>query len=107
MASAPKDNSEGEGDATQGNSAAAAHDPRWNLAHKGSASLSTSNKGKERQRASSGGIQGSLLNARSPKDSSPEERSDESIQGGRDREAEPGMSTGVPAQTLLMAHAIC
>jgi hypothetical protein len=86
-----------------------------------------SNKGKKRRRASSGGIQGNLPNARGPKaagtiprakgkqdqkadsrdanPSPPEERSDKSIKGGGDREAEPSMFTSVPAQTLLMAHA--
>ena len=56
MASFPKDNSAGEGDAN----------PEVNLVHMGSASLSTRNKRKRQQRASSGGIQGNLLNARGP-----------------------------------------
>jgi hypothetical protein len=66
MPSAPQDNSGGEGNVTQGNSAATLHALEDNLAHTGSTSLSTLNRGKKRRRASSGG-QGSLPNTRGPK----------------------------------------
>lgn len=67
MASAPQENSGRETNATQGNSKAMFHVPEDNLAHTGGASLSARNKGKKRQRASSGGVQGITLNARGPK----------------------------------------
>ena len=62
MASAPQANSRGEGNATQCNSAATFHALEDNTVHIGSASLSMHNKGKKRQRASSSGVQGNLLN---------------------------------------------
>jgi hypothetical protein len=122
-APAPQDNSGGEGNANQGNSAAISHALEDNLAHMGSAPLTTLNRGKKRRRASSGSVQGNLPNIRGPKvagvvrrakgkvgkharkagsqDANPspsEEKSDKSSREGRDSEAELRMFTGVSAQ---------
>jgi hypothetical protein len=67
VAFAPQDNSGGEGNAAQGNSAAVFHALEADLSHIGSASPSTLNQGKKRRRASSGGVQGNLSNTRGPK----------------------------------------
>jgi len=66
MASTPQDDPGGEGNATQCNSPATPHTLEDDIAHIGSASFSTRNKGKKRRRASSG-VQGNLSNTRSPK----------------------------------------
>jgi hypothetical protein len=128
MAAAVQGNSGEQGNVTCGNSAATYNALESNLTHPGgSASPGTRNKGKKRRRASSGGIQGNLPNARGPKvagvvlkakgkhvqiagswDVNPspqEEESDKSSQEGRGQEAEPGKSTRAPAQPLLIAYA--
>lgn len=110
-----------EGIATQGDSEATSHPPGDNSARIHGASLSMHNKGKKRQRASSVGAQGDLLNPRGYKaarairrakgkqaskaglsdaNASPivEENLNKSSQGGGDREAEACMFTGVSAQ---------
>lgn len=120
MASSSQNDSGGEGNATQGNSAATSHTLEDNLAHMGSPHPSMPNKGRKRRRASSGGVQGSLLNDRGPKaarviprakgkraqksDSCdvnpppPEGKPDKSSQRGRDWETEPSMFAGVPVR---------
>jgi hypothetical protein len=56
-----------EGNVAQGNFAAALHGLENNLEHIGYVSQSARDKGKRRRRASSGGVQGNLPNARGPK----------------------------------------
>jgi hypothetical protein len=120
MGSVPQDNP-GEGDAIQGNSAALFHVQEDNLAHIGSAPLSTRRKTKKRRRASSTGAQGNLSNTRGPTvdgvvrrakgkrsrkagslEANPsEEKSNNISQEGRDRETESSMLTGVPVQRFV------
>jgi hypothetical protein len=116
MESAPQDNSGGEGNIAQGNSATAPLED--NTAHMGTASLSTRNKGKKRRRASLGG--GNLSSTRAPKvagvtrrakgkwrqkaglqdanAASSEGMSDKSSQEGRNLEVEPRTLTGGAVQ---------
>jgi hypothetical protein len=66
MAPAPKDNSggiRGEGNVTQGSSAASQEDT---LAHVGSENMSARSEGKKRRRASSSSVQGNLSNPPGP-----------------------------------------
>ena len=128
MAAAVQGNSAEQGNVTCGDSAETHNALESNSTHpSGSASSGTRNKRKKRRRASSGGIQGNLPNARGPKmarillkdkgkrvqktgsqdaDPSPqEEESDKSSQEGRGQEAEPGKSTRAPDQHLLIAYA--
>ena len=114
MASAPQDDPGGEGNATQCNLAATPHTLEDDIAHIGSASFSTRNKGKKRRRASLG-VQGNPSNTCSPKAAalicrtkgkgaqkvgsrdvntlSPEETCEKPPQEGRDRGVEPRMFT--------------
>ena len=117
MESAPQDNSGGEGNIAQGKLAAALLED--NMAHMGTASLSTRNKGKKRhRRASLGG--GNLSSTRAPKvagvtrrakgkwrqkaglqdanAASSEGMSDKSSQEGRNLEVAPCMLTGGAVQ---------
>jgi hypothetical protein len=122
MASTPQDSTGVEGNVTQGNSAATFYAMEDNPAHICSASLSPRNKGRKRRRAYSGGIQGNVANTRGPKaagviprakrkrdqkagsrdanPSSPEDKSDKTIQEGSDREVEPSMFSGVLVQNF-------
>lgn len=118
---ASQGNLEEEGNAMQYNSAATSHALKDNLAHMGSAPLSTPSRAKKRRRASSGGLQGNLPNIRGPKvagvirrtkgkqaqkassqDANPssplEQKFYTSSQESRDLEAELCMFTGVSAQ---------
>jgi hypothetical protein len=119
MPLATRDNSIGEDNATQANSAATFPASKDNLANKGSASLSPRNKGKKRRRASFGVGQGKTPNARGPKvagvirkvnekqgrkagswddsPSPPEQESDRSPRGS-DWDAESRMFAGVIVQ---------
>jgi hypothetical protein len=100
--------------AAQGNLAARFCAPEDNAAHMGSTSLSPQNKGKRRQRPSSGGARGNIPSARGPRaagvmrkakgkqkagssganPSPPEKNPDEPPQEGRDWDADPRMFTG-------------
>ncbi len=120
MTSAPQNNLRGEGNATQGNSAATSYALEDDLVHIGSTHPNTPNKERKHWRASSRGVQGNLPNTCGPKAaqvmqrakgkkaqksgswnvnlSPPEGKSDKSSQEGRDWEAEPRMFAGVPVQ---------
>ncbi len=120
MISAPQNNLRGEGNATQGNSAATSHALEDDLVHIGSTHLNMPNKERKCWHASLGGVQGNLPNTCGPKAAwvmqrakgkkaqksglwnvnllLPEGKSNKSSQEGRDWEAEPHMFTGVPVQ---------
>jgi hypothetical protein len=122
MAPTPQDDLGKEGNPAQGNSATIPHsqDSQEELsANIGSAtpSLSTSNKGRKRRRASSGATQSNAPNARGPRvakvasrvkgkqaqqaqktDSTREEMSEKASQESGDLEEEPRMFAGFPVR---------